>query len=400
MNDPSYHLVNYKNGGDYANIYGSENFYENTILINNTNNKIKFTPYTNGVADSTGANDIYITIPTSEIPYTREGLIDELNAQVALTKDPQDEDINILQGTTFELITDGEKQYTKMRLNINKTFRSKDYKLVIYDPESFVYCNVGVTNTYNIRNVTFDSTLGWLLGFHSFTEYNLSELTNITSDTEKQQSNYSNNIYTDLTGNSGISYSYNSQNKKIAIIGDAILNTNLYNYFLIVLDDFVQSHVSDGLITVASLEKDVALPSYAMRAQYICEPIPGSALTRKVAVSGTSKLNTNLTAKQLYAMNQLYETRQIRNRSYSAGPSLKDVFAIVPLKLSGVAGGNYVEFGGTLQNQDRKYFGPVRIQKLSIKLMNDKGDVVDLNGADWSITIICEIMTGERPTNT
>lgn len=400
MTDPSYHLVNYKNGSDYANIYGSENFYPNTIIINNTNNKIKFTPYINGVADNTGANDIYITIPTSEIAYTREGLIDELNAQVALTKDPQDGETNILQGTTFELITNGEKQYTKMRLNINKTFRSKDYKLVIYDPESFVYCNVGVTNTYNIRNATFDSTLGWLLGFHSFTEYNLSELTNITSDTEKQQSNYSNNIYTDLTGNSGISYSYNSQNKKIAIIGDAILNTNLYNYFLIVLDDFVQSHVSDGLITVASLEKDVALPSYAMRAQYICEPIPGSALTRKVAVSGTSKLNTNLTAKQLYAMNQLYETRQIRNRSYSAGPSLKDVFAIVPLKLSGVAGGNYVEFGGTLQNQDRKYFGPVRIQKLSIKLMNDKGDIVDLNGADWSITIICEIMTGERPTNT
>jgi hypothetical protein len=56
-----------------------------------------------------------------------------------------------------------------------------------------------------------------------------------------------------------------------------------------------------------------------------------------------------------------------------------------------------VEFGGTLQNQDRKYFGPVRIQKLSIKLMNDKGDIVDLNGADWSITIVCEIMTGETP---
>jgi hypothetical protein len=164
-----------------------------------------------------------------------------------------------------------------------------------------------------------------------------------------------------------------------------------------VLDDFVQSHVSDGLITVASLEKDVALPSYAMRAQYICEPIAGSALTRKVAISGTSKLNTNLTAKQLYAMNQIYETRRTRNRSYSSGPSLKDVFAIVPLKLSGTPGGNYVEFGGTLQNQDRKYFGPGRIQKLSIKLMNDKGDVVDLNGADWSITIICEIMTGEKP---
>jgi hypothetical protein len=393
MTDASYHLVNYMNGVNHANIFGSDNFYANEILITNNNNKIKFTPYTNGVVDSTGANDIYMTITPSSIKYSRQGLIDELNRQVALTKDPQDSALNILEGTTFELITNGNKQYTKMRLNIKKTFTARDYKMVIYDAQSFVYCNVGVTNSQNIRNSTFDSTLGWLLGFHSFTEYDLIDFTTIDSETAKQNSNYSNNVF---SGNE-FSYSYDSINKKIAVIGDAILNTNLYNYFLVVLDDFVQSHVSDGLITVASAEKDVALPSYAMRAQYICEPIPGSALTRKVAVSGTSKLNTNLTAKQLYAMNQLYETRQTRSRSYSAGPSLKDVFAIVPLKLSGTPGGTYVEFGGTLQNQDRKYFGPVRIQKLSIKLMNDKGDVVDLNGADWSITIVCEIMTGETP---
>ena len=391
MTDASYHLGNYTNDNDHANIFGSDNFYKNEILITNNNNKIKFTPYTNGVADNTGANDIYITVTPSTTEYSRQGLINELNRQVALTKHPQDSTVNILQGTTFELITNGNKQYTKMRLNIKKTFSPRDYKMVIYDAQSFVYCNVGVTNSLNIRNSTFDSTLGWLLGFHSFTEYDLIDFTSINSETEKQNSNYSNNVY---SGNE-FSYSYDSGNKKIAVVGDAILNTNLYNYFLVVLDDFVQSHVSDGLITVASAEKDVALPSYAMRAQYICEPIPGSALTRKVAISGTSKLNTNLTAKQLYAMNQLYETRQTRNRSYSAGPSLKDVFAIVPLKLSGTPGGTYVEFGGTLQNQDRKYFGPVRIQKLSIKLMNDKGDIVDLNGADWSITIVCEIMTGE-----
>ena len=119
MTDASYHLVNYMNE-NYANIYGSDNFYENEILITDNNNKIKFTPYTNGVADSTGANDIYMTITPSPIKYSRQGLIDELNIQVALTMDPQDSTVNILQGTTFELITNGNKQYTKMRLNIKK----------------------------------------------------------------------------------------------------------------------------------------------------------------------------------------------------------------------------------------------------------------------------------------
>ena len=379
ITDPSYNLTNYTNGSDYANIYGSSNFYRNTIEINENNNKIQFIPYINGVADSTGVNDIFITVPPSTTPYTRQGLIDTLNAQSSSN--------TLLYGTQFTLITNINKQYTKLRLNINKVFRSSDYKFVIYDAASFVYCNVGVTNSLNIRNSTFDSTLGWLLGFHSFTEY---ELINFTAP-GRESGIYQNNIYSN--SDLGLSYSYNDVNYKISIIGDSILNTNLYNYFLVVLDDYVQSHMNDGLITVASLEKDVALPSYASRAQYVCEPIPGSNLTRKVAVSGTSKLNTNLTSNQLYAMNQLYQTRQTRNKSYSSGPSLKDVFAIVPLKLSGQPGGNYVEFGGTLQNQDRRYFGPVRIQKLSIKLMNDKGDVVDLNGADWSITIICEILT-------
>jgi hypothetical protein len=34
----------------------------------------------------------------------------------------------------------------------------------------------------------------------------------------------------------------------------------------------------------------------------------------------------------------------------------------------------------------------VRIQKLSVKLMNDKGSVISLNGANWSFCLICEIL--------
>ena len=95
-------------------------------------------------------------------------------------------------------------------------------------------------------------------------------------------------------------------------------------------------------------------------------------------------------------MNQIIEARKNREKSYASGPVLKDVFALVPLKLSGMSFGNtYMEFGGTLQNQDRKYFGPVRIQKFTVKLMNDKGEVVNLNGTNWSFTIICEILVNK-----
>jgi hypothetical protein len=170
---------------------------------------------------------------------------------------------------------------------------------------------------------------------------------------------------------------------------DVVLNTNLYNYFLVVLDDFIQNHVNAGLITITSLENDVALPSYASRVSYQCDPATGI----KTAVSATNKLNTDLSSKQLYAMNQILENRRTKSKSYASGPYLKDVFALIPIKLTGLQfGQTYMEFGGTMQNQDRKYYGPVRIQKFSIKLMNDKGQIVDLNGANFSISIICEIL--------
>lgn len=362
----------------HSEIFAKSTIFTNTIQLTTLKNKFIFKPYTNGVADSNGANDIIIEIPAATATtYTRDGLINVI--QALFTQNP------LTNGSTISLVIDGNNQYTKLRININKTFYSEDFKLVLYDSVSFVYCNVGVA-----QNATWDSTLGWLLGFQKLPEYPLSELINSESAVASE-SNYLSNIYDFPSSGSGTGYtnSYNSTNRKIAIIGDVVLNTNLYNYFLIVLDDFIQNHVNAGLITITSLEADVALPTYASRASYQCDPVTGI----KTAVSATNKLNTNLSSKQLYAMNQIIDAKRTKLKSYASGPYLKDVFALIPMKLSGMLfGQTYMEFGGTMQNQDRKYYGPVRIQKLSVKLMNDKGQQVNLNGANFSICIICEIL--------
>ena len=378
--DLSNNIVNNTQSSEssHAEILGITTIYTNNIQLTTLKNKFIFKPYTNGVADSNGANDIIIEIPAATATtYTRDGLINVI--QDLFTQNP------LTNGSTISLVIDGNNQYTKLRININKTFYSEDFKLVLYDSVSFVYCNVGVA-----QNATWDSTLGWLLGFQKLPEYPLSELINSESAFE-YENNYLTNIYNFPSSSSGSGYtnSYNSTNRKIAIIGDVVLNTNLYNYFLIVLDDFIQNHVNAGLITITSLEADVALPSYASRVSYQCDPVTGI----KTAVSATNKLNTNLSSKQLYAMNQIIDAKRTKLKSYASGPYLKDVFALIPMKLSGMLfGQTYMEFGGTMQNQDRKYYGPVRIQKLSVKLMNDKGQQVNLNGANFSICIICEIL--------
>jgi hypothetical protein len=68
------------------------------------------------------------------------------------------------------------------------------------------------------------------------------------------------------------------------------------------------------------------------------------------------------------------------------------------MKVSGLAvGSSYVEFGGTLQNQERSYFGPVNISRMSVKLITDRGNLVDLNKANWSFSLVCESMNKLEP---
>ena len=79
------------------------------------------------------------------------------------------------------------------------------------------------------------------------------------------------------------------------------------------------------------------------------------------------------------------------SKVYGATPFVSDVFGVIPLKLSGKNNGEtIVEFGGTLQNQERQYFGPVNIGRMSVKLVSDRGNVVDFNNANWSFSLICE----------
>jgi hypothetical protein len=103
-----------------------------------------------------------------------------------------------------------------------------------------------------------------------------------------------------------------------------------------------------------------------------------------------------LTQNQLYAALATQQSRADLNnkvaKTQSPAPNVKDMFALVPLKLAGLqVGQSYTEFGGTLQQSNRKYYGPVNIRRIGLRLLSDRGDLVDLNNNDWSVGIICDI---------
>ena len=325
------------------------------------------------ISSSDRRNDIVLDI--SGDTYTVAKLVSHLNDLVGLQP--------VLTGTVFSTSTANK---FNLSININKVYTSEDYRIVFYDIYSFTKCTKA-SNSY--RNATADTTLGYILGYKELAEYNLT-WSNNTSQIDNTIGKFITPDFLTTSNNYSMTYTRtggNVINTIVTLEGDSVLSIYLYNYFMIILDDFNQNHLNDGLVTVSKRDTSVTLPGYANRRKLkACD-----ALTGKATDSYSSFPTQGLTEKQVYSVEQILATQNKQKDVMNSGPFIKDMFALLPIKASGVDPGSiYVEFGGTLQQQERVYFGPVNVNRLSVKLINDKGDVVDLNGANWSFQLVCE----------
>ena len=347
------------NDRELLGVRGNSTISQNIITLTDETNKIEIIPYEDGVFASRGENTLVIDLPVKEnnidIRYTRDALIRAINS--AFTNN------TTMSESSISIITIDGIEKTQINITVNKEYRASDYNISFFDVYSFVKCYQGVGS---VRSATWDTTLGWILGFRKFTIYKLS---NYVSSTDSFV---------------------------IQIVADTGISTELFNYFMLCIDDYNQSHLNDGLVTITSRDTEIPLPSYAIRTKFVCDPVTGekvyntesrtdyNKLTEKQVQSLVSKANTSDSDNNA-------TTGNVSSKIYGSTPFASDVFGVIPMKLSGRSPGeSIVEFGGTLQNQERQYFGPVNIQRLSIKLVSDRGNVVDLNNANWSFSLICE----------
>jgi hypothetical protein len=341
----------------------------NAIIFNTQNNVFYLRAYENGVYSKTSENDISFSIPITYengilIKYSVDTLIYTINQVI-------NSYLGILNitGTNLSTITVVENgniyQYAKFRFSLKRTYNTSDFKLVFYDNSNFTKCQPGATS---VQNITWDTTLGWLLGYNDSISYNFS------------------------------SSSYSNINGYIAIVSDSVVILNLYNYFIICIDDHNASQINDGLVTLTGKDNNNPLPSYASRTNKQCDPVSGALIYNTIQSVDYSKLTQN----QLYALTQITNTNQQNNapdnKIYGNTPSIRNVFGILPIK-PGSNGQTFVEYGGSLQNQDRNYYGPVNISKMSVTLMTDRGDVLNLNGANWSFSLISEQLSNLKADN-
>ena len=192
---------------------------------------------------------------------------------------------------------------------------------------------------------------------------------------------------------------------------DSLLNLSGPQYLILVLDDYNQNHINNGLIGITEYSNNLKMPSYynpSMPAKYTA-PTASAVQTSQVLQEDSTLLTAQklditykstknvlptapriLTQAQIYSINQITKNNENNTTYKSAAPTTTDTFAIIPIKGNVGFGDVYTDFSGSVQDNKRTYFGPVRIDRLHIKLLDDKGNLLDLHGLDWSITLICE----------
>jgi hypothetical protein len=303
----------------------------------------------NGVFDTLNRNTVNIIIDNGD--YTRDELLEEINELLEETKNADNKELS--KDMSFKINDDG---YCSVDFNLNRTFKPEDFKVVFFD-NTFSNCNSGSSS---IQNTTFDSTIGYILGYRDKTEYPLKD------------------VAVPSTGNNDV----------ITFTSAQQINVNLYNEFSIVLDDYNNNRLPSAIISGEPPSTNFELPTYAKRSGRTCD---GSG---NYIQSIKDKNNNNLTINQLSAIYSNIETSQATQSDiFSANKKVnaKDVFAVIPLNVSNLSPGQlFVKEGITLQEQERSYFGPVDIQRISVKLLTDKGTLVNLNKDNWSFSFVCE----------
>lgn len=255
-------------------------------------------------------------------------------------------------------------------------------QILFYDFTGELQCNV---NCYSKSNHYFNNTLGWIMG------YRLPYL------------------FVDPSGNQASS----------------ILDLNGPKYLILVIDDYNQNHVNNSLVSISQFSNTLKMPNYySPDIPYTCiaPSQQGNNLSELVAGSITQSLFDNqtvnvqnglliggkyqqdysptqimlpsaprtLTNAQLYTINSINSNNNNLTNYLAKAPTSSDILAIVPIKTStGVPTGSLlVDFSGSLKDSSRTYFGPVNIERLAVKLLDDKGNILNLNGNDWCVTLV------------
>tara|TARA_B100000508_G_C11451322_1_gene274240 strand:- start:75 stop:1643 length:1569 start_codon:yes stop_codon:yes gene_type:complete len=320
----------------------------NTLSIQLTSFSIPFTWYTidgcyqaNSWFYISDSSDFY-TIDISSGNYSPDQLVIEIDNQLKII----DKNLDI----SYSTIT-GKTVFTN---NSDKNFTFTFYDICNNYPNP-----KGPSCTTKCK---FNNNLGYVLGFRGNVSIPVSD-----------------NLHGQLI------YYLNS---KQTLTSEAFLDIHTTKYFSLILDDFNQNHLNRGIVGINPTEKNAEIPSYFTsgldKAENCTIPFGSSKKTPSYVQNAPRKL----TQAQLYTINQTTLARNKSTNHFVSNPVNTNVLAVLPIRiLQGLVPGQLIVDDFNLKEAKRVYFGPVDIERIRVRLINDKGYTVNLNFNNWSFTL-------------
>ena len=218
----------------------------------------------------------------------------------------------------------------------------------------------------------------------------------------KQQLKINNNLGT-ILGFKKIKYTIPNT---ATITSEGFPNMIRTKYIIIEINDFNNNYVANKFIhgrnrdDVASLPdyfkglENVSLTTPITSVNYKCvddqEKNSGIVVNNPIQVPLINKVfPRQLTNNQIYSLNQIIKSRANNNNLKQEFEAAPNTFAVISLASISV-----VPFGSLIIYDDdspdlnmRSYFGPIDIERVNVRILDENGEILDLNGAEWSMTI-------------
>jgi hypothetical protein len=228
------------------------------------------------------------------------------------------------------------------RFYFENTDPSNNYTIEFYNPTGFKDSS---GNSASCRTTSYqNNSLGWTLGFRTTPDEK-----NIVS-IEVKTTTYA-QAYPEMFGS--------------------------HNAFIVV-DDFNKNRQSRGVVGASDITTKLSIPTYASNDNVGCD------ISNNISYLKT--VPRRLTQAQLFTINSIVDDRH-QTRFRTPAPTTNDVLAVIPLTSEVEQGRRIVRYGNDLSVNKRVYFGPVDIDRVHVKLLDDNGIPINLNGSDWSFTL-------------
>ena len=282
-------------------------------------------------------NGVIITIPDAN--YSPQSIVDTINALAQLNM------------ATTSLVLAYNAQTNRISFTNTDTLPVSVIFFIQDNIVNFANCGNYIISSFQTFGV--NTTLGWLLGFRT------------------PQNTTTGDVNLELPPNT-------------TVMADVAPDTYGPKYFNLSIEDYKNQRLTRGLYNITNTKTyaTMSIPDYYKTIQVACKLREGSLTqAQQYSINAVSQSTTN---------NLTSSTNSGFNNRLPA-PNIGAAFATIPLvDIPNIRPYPYVRLGTDLAIYKRRYIMPTNLERFTVTLTDDKGNLVNLYDNEWSFTLIIE----------